>query len=266
MSYQDLLLPAALLLLNGLLSLRLSLGVERQLLVAAARMVVQLILVGYLLTFLLDAVSPLWTGLAALAMVLFAGREISARQRRPMAGMWSFGIGTTCVLFAAFSVTLLALAGPLQPDPWYHPRYALPLLGMVLGNAMTGISLALEVLSGGLTRDRAAVEAQLALGATRWEAMLPVTRDALRSGLMPTVNAMAAIGIVSLPGMMTGQIIAGVEPVQAVKYQLLVMFLIAGGTAIGTAGAVAGAVFRLSDDRHRLRLDRLRRDGSWSGA
>jgi putative ABC transport system permease protein len=86
---------------------------------------------------------------------------------------------------------------------------------------------------------------------------LPVTRAALRNALMPIVNSMAATGLVSLPGMMTGQILAGVEPVQAVKYQLLIMFLIAGGTGLGALAAILGGVQRLTDRRHRLRLDRL---------
>jgi putative ABC transport system permease protein len=188
-------------------------------------------------------------------MVLFAGHEIYLRQKRRITGGW--GLGTACVLFAAGSVTTLALVGSVQPEPWYHPRFALPLLGMVLGNAMTGIGLGLDVLTNGLVREQAAVEARLALGGSRWQSMLPVTRDALRSGIMPTINAMAAIGVVALPGMMTGQILAGVEPLHAVKYQLLVMFLIAGGTGLGTLGAIISGVFRLSDARHRLRLDRL---------
>jgi putative ABC transport system permease protein len=128
---------------------------------------------------------------------------------------------------------------------------------MVLGNTMTGIALGLDALTTGAVRDRAAIEARLALGATRRVAMLPVTRAALRGGSMPIVNAMAVAGLVSLPGMMTGQILAGAEPVEAPKYQILVMFLIAGGTGLGTVAAVLGGVYLLSDGRHRLRLDRL---------
>lgn len=128
---------------------------------------------------------------------------------------------------------------------------------MILGNTMTGISLGLDVLTNGVVRERAAVEACLALGGTRYQALLPVIRDALRSGFMPTINGMAAIGLVSLPGMMTGQILAGVEPVDAVKYQLLVMFLIAGGTGLGKLAAVIGGGRLLTDHRHRLRLDRI---------
>ena len=128
---------------------------------------------------------------------------------------------------------------------------------------MTGISLGLHTLTTGLVRDRAAVEARLMLGATRREALLPATRSALRSAMMPIVNSMAATGLVSLPGMMTGQILAGIEPVEAVKYQLLIMFLIAGGTGLGAVAAVLAAGCRLTDNRHRLRLDRLApaRDG-----
>ena len=253
----DLGLAALLVLINGALSLALRLGLERQLLIATLRMVVQLVLVGLVLTTLFALVSPLWTGLAALAMVLFAGREIVARQERRLVGAWSYGLGTGCMLMAAGLVTVFALATQVSPDPWYHPRYALPLLGMVLGNTMTGISLGLHTLTTGAVRERAAVEAQLCLGATRTEALLPVTRSAMRSALMPIVNSMAATGLVALPGMMTGQILAGVAPAEAVKYQILVMFLIAGGTGLGALAAVVGGVYRITDDRHRLRLDRI---------
>ena len=161
------------------------------------------------------------------------------------------------MLLAASVVTIFALTTQLQPEPWYHPRYALPLLGMILGNTMTGISLGLHTLTTGAVREAAAIEARLALGAPWREAMLPVTRAAMRSAMMPIINSMAATGLVSLPGMMTGQILAGIEPGQAVRYQLLIMFLIAGGTALGAMAAVIAGGYRLTDRRHRLRLDRL---------
>ncbi len=257
LSYGDLMLPALLILMNGVLSVVLHLRLERSLLIATVRMCVQLVLVGYVLTFLFAAVSLLWTTLAAIIMVLFASREVTARQKRPLKGLWPYGLGAGCTLLAGGLVTIFALLTQLNPEPWYHPRYALPLLGMILGNTMTGISLGLDVFTNGLVQNRAAVEARLALGDDRYTALLPVIRDALRSGFMPTINAMAAMGLVALPGMMTGQILAGAEPVDAVKYQLLIMFLISGGTGLGTLAAVLGAAYRLSDDRHRLRLDRL---------
>jgi len=257
LTYGDLLLPALLVLMNGVLSISLHLRLERSLLVATVRMCMQLILVGYVLTFLFAAVSLFWTAVAAVAMILFASREVTARQKRQLGGLWSYGLGAGCTLLAGGTVTIFALLTQLRPEPWYHPRYALPLLGMILGNTMTGISLGLDVLTNGLVQERAAVEAHLALGAHRYTALLPVVRDALRSGFMPTINGMAAMGLVALPGMMTGQILAGADPVDAVKYQLLIMFLISGGTGLGTLAAVLGGAYLLTDERHRLRLDRL---------
>ena len=192
-------------------------------------------------------------------MILFAGHEVMQRQERRLSGWWSYGLGTGCMMMASVLVTTFALLTALRPNPWYDPRYAIPLLGMILGNCMTGIALGLDTLTTSLMIRRASVEAQLMLGATRWAAAAPVTRDALRSALMPTINSMAATGLVSLPGMMTGQILSGVTPVEAVKYQILVMFLIAGGTGFGAVAAVLGGVYRLTDTRHRLRLDRLER-------
>jgi putative ABC transport system permease protein len=122
---------------------------------------------------------------------------------------------------------------------------------------MSGISLGLNGLVGAVTRERPAIEAQLALGETRLVALRPLMRQALRSAWIPLLNQMSAAGIITLPGMMTGQILAGVDPVEAVKYQILIMFLLAGGTGLGVLGAVYGAAARLTDERHRLRLDRV---------
>ena len=261
LSYWDLLLASLLLLLNGALSLYLRLGLERRLAIAALRMILQLGAVGLVLKALFATVSPWLTGLVALAMILFAGREIVARQERRLRGLWAYGLGVTCMAVAALSVTLFALTTQIQADPWYHPRFALPLLGMVLGNTMTGIALALDTLTAAAAREKSAIEAKLALGATRTEALRPFIRRALRAGLMPTVNAMAAMGLVSLPGMMTGQILSGIDPVEATKYQIFVMFLIAGGTGLGAVSAVFAALYRLTDERHRLRLERLTEGG-----
>ena len=257
LDYSDLAIAAVLVLLNGALSVALRLGLERALLVATLRMCVQLALMGVVLTALFRAVSPLWTALAAVVMVAVAGHEIMARQERRLAGLWAYGLGTTCMLAAASIVTVFALTTQIQPDPWYNPRYTLPLLGMILGNTMVGISLGLHTLTTGLVRERVAVESRLALGATWREATLGIIRAALKSALMPIINSMVVTGLVSLPGMMTGQILAGIDPEEAVKYQILIMFLIAGGTGLGAITSVTAGALRLTDGRHRLRLDRL---------
>ena len=255
--YFELALAALLLVINGALSLLLQLGFARQLFVAAVRMAIQLFLVGLVLTQLFNRVALGWTALVAAVMIGFAGYEIMARQESKLTGIWRYGLGTVTMLITALLVTLLALTVLVRPEPWYEPRYAIPLLGMILGNAMTGISLGLNTLTTNARRERAAIEARLALGADRWQAFSTVTRQALRAGFMPTINSMAATGLVALPGMMTGQILAGVNPGLAVKYQLLIMCLIGGATGSGVLMAVFGGVYRLTDSRHRLRLDRL---------
>jgi len=258
LSYWDIALAASLLTVNAGLSIYYRLGTARRLLIAASRMVVQLTLVGLVLKALFHTVSPWLTLLVGLAMVGFAGREAMARQDRTFIGFWGYGLGTTSMLMAAAIVTIFALATQFHADPWYDPRYAIPILGMILGNTMTGVSLALDRLLAEADTGRMRIEARLALGHTFREAMQEPLKSAMRAGLIPTVNGMAAAGLVSLPGMMTGQILAGVDPVEAVKYQLLIMFLIGGGTALGVFCAVMIALSRLTDPRQRLRLDRLR--------
>ena len=233
LSYWELAAASVFVFINAGLSVIFGLRVHRSLLIAALRMTVQLALMGLVLTTLFSVVSPLWTGIAAFVMVLFARHEAAQRQERRLSGWWSYGLGTGCMMISSVLVTVFALITSLRSNPWYDPRYAIPLLGMILGNCMTGIGLGLDTLTTSLVSRRASVEAQLMLGATREIAAAPVMRDALRSTLMPTINSMAATGVVSLPGMMTGQILGGVPPAEAVKYQILVMFLIAGGTGLG---------------------------------
>ena len=254
----DLALASLLLVLNGALSFAFSLGLERKLAIAAIRMIIQLMLVGLVLTWLFASGSPLWTALAAFVMLAVAGYEVMSRQTRQFAGLWSYGIGAATMTLVAIMVTVLALTTQINPTPWWSPQYAIPILGMILGNTMTGVSLGLEGFTTAAVRDRSAIEARLALGETRWVAIRIAMLPALRSGFIPIINAMAAAGIVSLPGMMTGQILAGAPPTEAVKYQLLIMFLIAGATGLGVVMAVGLGARRLTDERHRLRLDRLR--------
>ncbi|WP_019023651.1 MULTISPECIES: iron export ABC transporter permease subunit FetB [unclassified Thioalkalivibrio] len=233
-------------------------GLGRSLLIAGARTVIQLLLVGLILQTLFDHAQLGWVALMAVVMLAVAGYEVMARQQRRFAGLWGYGIGTVTMFISAFAVTVLALTTMVGPTPWWEPQYAIPLLGMLLGNTMTGIALGLDRLTQTVWRERRTIEGRLAMGASWSEAVTTMRREAARSGLMPTINAMAAAGIVSLPGMMTGQILAGAPPVEAVKYQILIMFLITAGTGFGTLGAVWFASRRLFDTRERLRLDRLK--------
>jgi len=253
----DLTLAALLVLSLAGLSLYLHLGLTRQLFVAAVRMVVQLLLVGLVLKVLFENVHLLWMSAVATVMLLAAGYEVVARQQRRFRGAWGFAMGTVSMFISTFTVTLIALTVIIQPDPWYKPQYAIPLLGMLLGNTMNGIALSLDRLLDAAYRQRAIIEARLMLGETWQGAVDTMRRESTRSGMIPMINAMAAAGVVSLPGMMTGQILAGSSPLEAVKYQILIMFLITVGTGFGTVIAVWFASRRLFDHRERLRLDRL---------
>jgi putative ABC transport system permease protein len=254
-SYGDVALAALLVLVNGVVSVALGLGIERRLAIASGRMVVQLLLVGLLLewVFAIDraivviALGSLMACVAALAAV--------GQVARPFPGL---AISTVIPIWAsAWLVTLIGATGIIAVEPWYNPQYVIPLIGMVLGNALTGIAVGLDRLTDGLHHRRREIEMFLVLGATRTEAGHATVRDAVRAGMIPILNAMAIAGVVSLPGMMTGQILAGVAPGEAVRYQIVIFFLIAAGTALGTVGAVVIGARQLFDTEHRFRHERL---------
>jgi putative ABC transport system permease protein len=253
----DLALASTMVLLLAYISRRMQFGIDKSLLISALRTTVQLVLIGFVLKVLFDNATLVWVGLLAISMLLIAGREVMARQERRFIGWWGYGVGTLSMFISSFTVTVIALSVLIQPEPWYLPQYAIPLLGMLLGNTMNGIALGLDRLTATAWQQRQVIEARLMLGQTAAEAIAEIRRESIRVGLVPIVNAMAAAGVISLPGMMTGQILAGAPPLEAVKYQILIMFMIAAGTGFGTLGAVWLGSQRLFDERERLRLDRL---------
>lgn len=254
----DLVVAASLIVLLGLLTMFLRLGLSRKLYIAAVRTTVQLSLIGLVLKFLFENTQPGWMALLATIMLLVAGREVMVRQKRPFTGSWGYGLGTLSMFVSSFVLTFFALTVIIGTDPWYQPQYAIPLLGMMLGNTMNGVSLALDRLTESAYQQRLVIEARLALGQHWREAIGTIARDSTRVGMFPMMNAMAAAGIISLPGMMTGQILAGSPPLEAVKYQILIMFMITAGTGFATVLATWLGAKRLFDERHRLRLERLR--------
>ncbi|MBV8867991.1 MAG: iron export ABC transporter permease subunit FetB [Acetobacteraceae bacterium] len=258
LSWRDIGVAASLLLVDGVLSLALGLRLHRQLGVAAARMVLQLVVIGFVLRTVFRLSSPWVTSAVLLVMAAVAAREVAARPEQRLARLGNLTVGASAVAFATVLTAGLALSTAIRPQPWYDPRYAVPLTGIVLGNVLNGASLALDSVLGGVVRERGAIEARLALGASYGQAMRPLVRASVRRALLPIVNQMSAAGLVTLPGIMTGQILAGMDPVEAVKYQILLMFLLAGGGGIASVAVAYLATWRLGDERHRLRLDRLR--------
>ena len=253
----DLSMAALLILVLAFLSLFLKLGLAKNLIIAGIRTVVQLLLIGLVLKELFEQVNFALIATLSIVMLLIAGREIMARQQRKFGGWWGYGLGTLSMFISSFTLTVYALIVVVGTEPWYTPQYAIPLLGMMLGNTMTGISLALDRLTTSAWQQRSVIEARLILGQDWRTAIGDITRDSVRIGMMPMINAMAAAGLVSLPGMMTGQILSGTEPMEAVKYQILIMFLITAGTGFSAILATWIGARHLFDDRQRLRLERL---------
>lgn len=255
LSLADVAIATLLIVINGAVSVALSLGLGRQLALAAVRTVVQLLAVGYVLgwVFTFDrwyVVLPMMALMTAIAG--FAG---AARGAHTYAGQRSDSI--VSIWISSWLVAAVGLFAVIRIHPWYEPQYAIPILGMILGNTLTGVSLAIERMTEELTARRDRVDMALALGATRWEAAQGPARQAVRAGMIPTLNQMAVVGVVSLPGMMTGQVLAGQSPLQAVRYQIVIMFLIAASSALGTVGAVLLTYRRLFSAEHRFLAARL---------
>jgi putative ABC transport system permease protein len=255
--WTDLAIAASLLLIDGGLSVWLRLGLERQLAIAAVRLVVQLVAVGLILRAVFAFAHPAITLLVILVMVAIASREVAARPEQRLARFGNIVVGGLSVALATFLTAILALTTAIRPTPWFAARYAIPLAGIILGSVLNSASLGLDSLLSGVVRERAAIEAQLALGATYTQAMRRLVRASVRRALLPILNQMAAAGVVTLPGIMTGQILAGMDPLEAAKYQILLIFLLSGGSGLGAGAVVYLASMRLTDDRQRLRLDRL---------
>jgi putative ABC transport system permease protein len=250
-------LAALLLVTTAGLSLAFRLGLERTIAVSALRMCVQLAAVALVLKLVFESGSSLATAAFALMMLAATAYEVGSRQERRFQGAASYLIGGAAPFVAGLLASVFAVSAIIGSEPWWAPRFLLPILGMMIGNALAGVTLVLDTITTAAVRERVAIEARLALGETRTEALQDVLRRGLKAGMTPILSAMAVAGLVSVPGMMTGQILAGADPVEAMKYQVMILFLIAGATGLAVVLAGIAAVALLTDERHRLRLDRL---------
>jgi len=226
----NLVIAYALILVAFGLARLLRIGQERQILVASLRMVLQLIVVGYLLQLVFAVKNPLLVLLMLLIMTGFSLQVMGSRIQRKMPGFYRI-MGSSMIIGCG-GVTFFFCLLVVGYTPWYDPRYLIPLAGMIIGNSMNGASLAAERLTAELRERREEIETALCLGATSRQASETAVQTAFRAALIPTINTMAATGIVSLPGMMTGQILSGTEPILAVRYQIAIMCAITAAVAI----------------------------------
>lgn len=259
LSHLDLAVAAGLVVLAGVVSLVLRLGLETRLAVAALRTVVQLMLLGLVLRFVFDPSIHWLLAVVVAVMLAAASHEAVRRSESRFRGLTLLAL--VSLAFSAMFTTVVVTGVIVGVDPWYEPRYMIPLLGMILGNGLTGVSLCVDTLLTTLRGRRGHIEMDLAMGATRWEAARGPLRDAVRRGLIPIINSMSVVGIVAIPGMMTGQILAGADPAEAAKYQIVVMFMIAASTSLCCILMAVLIYHRLFNARHQLRAELIVRTG-----
>jgi putative ABC transport system permease protein len=219
--------------------------------VGALRTVAQLYAVGFILASVFATNRWYWVVATLSAMAAIAAHALLGRLRRPL----PHGGRIAAIALTASTATTLAwvILVVVRQQPWYAPQYVIPIAGMILGNAMTGAALAGERLQSELHNRSGEVEAMLALGFTGADAVAPMVRAAVRAGMVPSITAMMTVGLVQLPGMMTGQILAGVSPIVAIEYQIVVMFMLAAATAVAALLFVRLAVAEFLTPAHQLR-------------
>ncbi|MGH9178041.1 MAG: ABC transporter permease [Acidimicrobiales bacterium] len=243
--FADVALAVALVAVGAAISRFRGLGLEGDIAVATVRSFVQLLAIGYVLAFVFDGRGGL-SAVLLLVMVATASLTAGKRAGRVPAARWV----AAAAMAAATAGTLGVLVGlgivPLEA------RAVVPLGSMVLSNAMVAASLVMTGLRDDLAAHRREVEARLSLGQTSHRASLPWQRRSLRAGMLPIVDSTKVVGLVALPGAMTGMILAGAEPLEAIRLQLVVMYMLLGGNAF--AAVVAGhlTVRRLFTAHHQL--------------
>jgi len=219
-------------LFAGISSLAHRLGLEKDLAIGTVRTVAQLFLMGYALTLIFDLVHPLFVVAIYAAMIFFAAWTVKGRVEEKKVPYFFPTLGA--MMASYLTVTVFITAVVVSAEPWWLPRYFIPLGGMVVGNSMNAIAICLERLFSQLSEKRDQVEAMLCLGADYREASAGIFAEAIRAGMIPSINSMMGVGVVFIPGMMTGQILAGADPLDAIRYQIVVMLMLVGSTALGS--------------------------------
>ena len=204
---------------------------EKEILISTIRMTLQLILTGYILVYLFHNIHPVYTIITIVLMEIFAIYNIYQRSKVKLSRSLKKIIALSMLLGTGTSL-LYFLFVVVKISPWYDPRYFIPIAGMLIGNSMTGISLGVSKLVDSMILQKHLVESALMLGATPTQAYKQIVDNAFDSAILPTINSMVGMGIVFLPGMMTGQILSGISPITAIEYQIAIMLGILGSVAL----------------------------------
>ncbi len=246
-------LALALVLVAIGLSRRAALGLERDLAIGSLRAAVQLIAIGYLLLLLFSHEHPAVV-LLMLAVMLSVAAVTAARRVEHGPPARTLAPRALAAIAAGAVVALVPVfVCIVPPRPWFEARYLIPVGGMMLSSAMNIVAQVFERVFAQAHAETATIEQWLALGATPKQALSSVTRSALRAAMIPTINGLVTVGLVSLPGMMTGQILSGAPPEQAVRYQLVVMYQLVAVAAVSGSLAAWFARRLLFTPREQLR-------------
>lgn len=245
------------LLLDALLSVTLQLGLSTSLLTAAARCVIQLTLMGFVLQKVFETDNP-WAvaGITCLLILLGTTEVVYNKSKRRFAHMYpSVLLSMSC---SVLPVTVLGTKFVIGYSPFWTPEAFIPVLGMLCGNCISAIVVSTTSVLRDVKDNRDRVEMYLAFGGSRWEASKPIAVDALRLALTPSLNQMSVIGLISIPGMMTGAILGGSSVEQAARLQMVIMFLIAATTALSAIVATLLACSIIIDGELRIREDKIK--------
>ncbi|NER24247.1 MAG: iron export ABC transporter permease subunit FetB [Symploca sp. SIO1C2] len=228
------------------------LGLELSLAIATGRTILQLTVVGYVLAvvFALDNPIPV----LGILLVMLTIATITARNRIGKKIPRVIPIVFGSIFFSTALTLIYTNLFIVQPDTWYKPQYLIPLGGIVLGNAMNGAAIAGERLASTINSSSLEIETHLSLGATPQQAVAGYRKDAIRAGLIPTLNSMMVVGIVTLPGIITGQLLSGIDPLNAASYQILIMFMLAFTNLITTLLVTQGLMRQFFNAQAQLRL------------
>ncbi|SIS73978.1 ABC transporter permease [Alicyclobacillus vulcanalis] len=226
MSYVSLSFTVLFVALSIALSLWLRLGVERDIIVAAVRAAIQLVVIGYILKWVFASHRLIFILLMVALIIGVAAWNARGRAKGIPGAFWRIAAGlvTTEILTQAVLVGFGVIP--------FQARYVITTSGMIVGNSMVAAGLLMNRLRREVESGRGEIMAILALGGSPRQAMYPRLVQAIRAGMIPTIDSTKTTGLVQLPGMMTGQIIAGQDPVQAVRYQLMILFCILAGSAV----------------------------------
>jgi putative ABC transport system permease protein len=235
----------------------LRLGVEGDIIVGGVRAFAQLVLLGFILDVVFDVQNPWVTALVFLAMIVAgAGNAYLIDTPRRPSTFWLFTAVLTIVFVA---LTLPIGMWILAAKPWYQPQYIIPFGGMLIGNSVTAGLLVQRNLGKLLHDNLTIVETKLALGASARGASQPAVVEAVRTGMVPTITALLMVGLVHIPGIFGGQVLAGLPAIEAAKYQIVVMYMLTAGATLTAVGVAYARVRSFFTPRHQLRYKELAR-------